>query len=213
MATRSSSTRSNSRRSSENGSKRQRSERGSESVFGWGGGALAGAALGGAMIAIAANMGRKFAVQGLSASRGNWSESLAAEHEMVLGIFDKLLETEESQTKQRSLLLMKLSHALDKHAYAEEHVVYPSLREANSRVDAELLEKEHGEVKTFIHRLINMPKDSLEFLGVVAEFRDSVARHARMEEDEVFPKLRNQISDELDARITKEVNKAGFMMA
>ena len=202
------STRPESRRS--NG---RRSERSSDSVFGWGGGALAGAALGGAMIAIAANMGRKFAVQGLSASRGNWADSLAAEHEMVLGIFDKLLGTEDSQTMQRSLLLMKLGHALDKHAYAEEHVVYPSLREANSRADAELLEKEHGEVKTYIHRLTNMAKDSPEFLGVVAEFRDSVARHARMEEEEVFPKLRSEISDELDARITKEVNKAGFMMA
>ena len=31
------------------------------------------------------------------------------------------------------MLLMKLGHALDKHAYDEEHVVYPALREANDR--------------------------------------------------------------------------------
>jgi hypothetical protein len=34
-----------------------------------------------------------------------------------------------------------------------------------------------------------------------------------MEEDQVFPRLRSEIDEELDARITKEVNKAGFMMA
>ena len=34
-----------------------------------------------------------------------------------------------------------------------------------------------------------------------------------MEEDEVFPELRAEIDDAMDKRITKEVNKAGFMMA
>ncbi len=43
--------------------------------------------------------------------------------------------------------------------------------------------------------------------------RASVSAHARMEEDEVFPRLRADIDEALDAKITKEVNKAGFMMA
>jgi len=34
-----------------------------------------------------------------------------------------------------------------------------------------------------------------------------------MDEDEVFPQLRAEIDDALDKRITREVNKAGFMMA
>ncbi len=185
-----------------------------KSAFNWGAtGALAGAAVGGALFAVAANLGRKFAVQGLSAAKGNWAESLAAEHVAVLALFDKLLETEDNQTTRRAMLLMQISHALDKHAYAEEHVVYPSLREANDRAEAELLEKEHGEVKTYLHRLHNLAKDDPEWILIAREFRDSVARHARMEEDEVFPKLRSEISEELDARITKEVNKAGFLMA
>ena len=185
-----------------------------ESAFQWGSaGAIASAALGGAMIAVAANLGRKAAVQGLSAVAGNWADSLAAEHKMVLGLFDKMLDTEDNQTKKRALLLLQLGHALDKHAYAEEHVVYPCLRENNDASVAELLEKEHGEVKTFLHRLANMPKDSPEWIGVVSEFRASVAHHAAMEENEVFPQLRREIDDAMDKRITKEVNKAGFMMA
>ena len=184
------------------------------SAFQWGSaGAIASAALGGAMIAIAANLGRKAAIQGVSASAGNWADSLAAEHKMVLGLFDKMLDTEDSQTKKRALLLLQLGHALDKHAYAEEHVVYPCLRENNDASVAELLEKEHGEVKTYLHRLANMPKDSPEWLGVVSQFRASVAHHAAMEENEVFPRLRSEIDEAMDKRITKEVNKAGFMMA
>ncbi len=185
-----------------------------KSAFQWGSaGAIASAAIGGAMIAVAANLGRKAAVQGFSAVAGNWADSLAAEHKLVLGLFDKMLDTDDDQTKKRALLLLQLGHALDKHAYAEEHVIYPCLREANDASVAELLETEHGEVKTYLHRLANMPKDSPEWLSVVGEFRDSVAAHARMEEDEVFPQLRAEIDETMDKRITKEVNKAGFMMA
>ena len=205
---RSTSTRSSSTRSSSSNGSRDKS------AFSWGSpGAIAGAALGGAALAIAANLGRKLAVQGLSARKGDWAESLAAEHQMVLGVFDKMLATDDSQTVQRSLLLMKLGHALDKHAYAEEHVVYPALREANDAADAEELETEHGEVKTFLYRLNNMKADAPEWLDTVREFRQAVSAHASLEEDEIFPRLRASIGEELDQRITSEVNKAGFAMA
>ena len=196
-----------------NSSSSDRSSSKQQSAFRWGSaGAIAGVALGGAALAIAANLGRKFAIQGMSAAKGNWADSLAAEHEAVLGIFDKMLATDESQTTQRKMLLMKLGHALDKHAYAEEHVVYPALREANDKADAAELETEHGEVKTFLYRLHNMKSDAPEWIETVREFRSSVAAHARLEEEEVFPRLQSEISDELDAKITKDVNKAGFMM-
>jgi hemerythrin superfamily protein len=185
-----------------------------QGAFQWGSaGAIAGAALGGALIAVAANLGRKAAIQGISASAGNWADSLAAEHKAVLALFDKMLDTDADQTRKRALLLLQLGHALDKHAYAEEHVVYPCLREANDARVAELLETEHGEVKTFLHRLANMAKDAPEWLDIVAEFRASVAHHAAMEENEVFPRLRSEIDEAMDKKITKEVNKAGFMMA
>lgn len=203
------------RSSNRSKSSRSRSRSAADSsAFRWGStGAIAGAALGGAALAIAANMGRKFLTQAMSASQGNWAESLAAEHDAVLMLFDKMLETDDTQTVQRKMLLMKLGYALDKHAYAEEHVVYPALREANDRVDAENLETEHGEVKEFLYRLNHMSAGDPAWVETVREFRNSVEAHARMEEDEVFPRLQNEIDDELDARITKEVNRAAFMMA
>ena len=206
MATRSSNRSSSSRNRSRSSA--------SSSAFRWGStGAIAGAALGGAALAIAANMGRKFLTQAMSASQGNWADSLAAEHDAVLLLFDKMLATDDTQTVQRKMMLMKLGYALDKHAYAEEHVVYPALREANDRADAQSLETEHGEVKEFLYRLNHMSADDPAWINTVQEFRSAVEAHARMEEDEVFPRLRNEIDEDLDARITKEVNKAGFMMA
>ena len=213
MATRSAS-RSNSSRSNSRSRSSAGSSGGDGSAFRWGStGAIAGAALGGAAIAIAANMGRKFLSQALMGGKGNWAESLAQEHEAVLMIFDKMLATDETQTTQRKMLLMKLGYALDKHAYAEEHVVYPALREANETADAEELETEHGQVKEFLYRLGHMEADDPRWIDTVREFRASVEAHARMEEDQVFPRLRDGIDEELDARITREVKKAEFMMA
>ena len=214
MATRSANRSTTSRSRSRSTSSGGGSSSNDRSAFRWGStGAIAGAALGGAALAIAANLGRKFLTQAMSSGGGNWAESLAAEHNAVLMLFDRMLETDESQTTQRKMLLMKLGYALDKHAYAEEHVVYPALRGANETADAEELETEHGQVKEFLYRLNHMAADDPAWIDTVREFRAAVEAHARMEEDQVFPRLRGEIDEELDARITREVKKAEFMMA
>ena len=185
------------------------------SAFSWGdnAGPLLGAALAGAAIGFAANYGRKFLMQGLEAAAGDWDQILSAEHEMALGIFDKMLATDETQTWKRGMLLMKLTHALDKHAHQEEMVVYPALREANQAVDADHLEGEHGYIKTFIYELKNMGPSAPNWLEKVREFRALVAKHAHMEEEEVFPTFKQALSTEQNAKVTSLVNADGFWMA
>ena len=200
-----------SRRSGAARSERDGSER---SAFSWGGkGSWLGAAAAGAAFAIAANLGRKLAMQGMSAVAGDWDDVLAAEHETTLALFDKILATDDTQTTRRAVMIKKLSHALDKHAHEEEHVVYPALRAANDAHDADLLEGEHGYVKTFLFELNEMDKGSPDFLPKVREFRDMISRHAKMEEEEVFPRLKQGLTEEQNSHITSLVNKEGFKMA
>ena len=222
MATRtqsrsSSSNRSTSRSTSGNGrsQSRSRTESSDRSAFSWGdnAGPLLGAALAGAAIGFAANYGRKFMMQGLEAAAGDWDQILAAEHDLAMGIFDKMLATDETQTWKRSMLLMKLTHALDKHAHQEEMVVYPALREANQAVDADHLEGEHGYIKTFIYELKNMGPSAPNWLEKVREFRTLVSKHAHMEEEEVFPAFKQNLTDEQNRKITTLVNADGFWMA
>lgn len=189
--------------------------RGEGSAFSWGNnnGALVGAALAGAAIGFAANFGRKFLMQSMSGMAGDWDEVLAAEHDAAMAIFDKMLATDASQTFKRGMLLTKLVHALDKHAHEEEMVVYPALREANEASDADLLEGEHGYIKTFIYELNQMGPDAPNWLEKVREFRDLVRKHAHMEEEQVFPRFKERLSDEQNAKITSLVNRDGFWMA
>lgn len=198
-------------KSAENGASKSGNDR--SGAFNWGSaGALAGVAIGGAALAFAANFGRKMIVESMSAS-DHWAKTLATEHDMVLKAFDKALATDDTQTTQRTLLLVKITHALDKHAYSEEHVIYPAIRESNSLADAEKLEHEHGEVKEFLYRLKNMETNDPAWLGTMREFRTSVAAHAKLEEEQIFPQLESEIGEELNNRLTKDLAKASFMMA
>ena len=215
MATRTQSRSSSSNRSGSRSSSQSDANRNERSAFSWGNnaGPVVGAAIAGMAIGLAANYGRKFLMQGMEAAAGDWDDILAAEHELALDIFDKMLATDESQTWKRSMLLMKLTHALDKHAHQEEMVVYPALREANLAVDADHLEGEHGYIKTYIYELKNMGPSASNWLEKVREFRALVSKHAHMEEEEVFPSFKQNLTDAQNRKITGLVNADGFWMA
>jgi len=212
MATR---TQSRSSNRSTNRSGRSSSSSSNRSAFSWGdnAGPLLAAGLAGAAIGIAANYGRKFVTQAVSGISGDWDEVLATEHDMTLAVFDKMLATDSSQTWKRSMLLMQLTHMLDKHDHEEEMVVYPALRDADHAVEADQLNGEHGYIKTFLYDLSKMGPDASNWLEKVREFRALVAEHARMEEEEVFPAFKRSLDEEQNANITALVNKEGFWQA
>jgi hemerythrin superfamily protein len=188
----------------------------SRSSFAWAGnqtGMLAAAAVAGAAVGLAANYGRKMVIQGLGAGAGDWAETLAAEHKAVLALFDKIEATEDGQTWMRAYIFTKIRNALGKHALEEENAVYPALREANDAHDADALNAEHGYVKTYLYELDNMPKSSPEWIERIRDFRDLLEEHMRMEEDEVFPRLRAQLGEEQNAKLSAAVAREGMKLA
>ena len=197
-------------------SSRRSGTSGSGKLFDWDSGStgvLMGAAVAGAAVGLAANMGRKLFVQMSSGAGGDWVEALTTEHEMALAIFDKIEATADDQTMMRSHLLTKLKYALTKHALEEESVVYPALRQANLTEEADELNSEHGYVKTYLYELETMPNDSPEWLARVRDFRAMIEAHMREEENDIFPRFRSRLSDEQNAKITSMVNKEGFKFA
>jgi hemerythrin superfamily protein len=186
-----------------------------KSAFSFGGqsGTIAAAAVAGAAVGFAANMGRKMMMQSPTYMAGNWDDALKAEHKATLALFDQLEATQDNQTTTRSHLIMKIKYALSKHALQEENVVYPALREANDARDADDLNGEHGYVKTYLYELENMAKDGPEFLARVRDFRALLERHIRNEEDNVFPRLRAAMSEEQNKKLTMAMNREGLKLA
>lgn len=199
-------------------SKSSRNRAGSEGnnqggLFGGSTGALIGAAAAGVAVGLMANLGRKAAVQAPTMLAGDWDEALKAEHQATLKLFDALQATTERNTTKRSMLLMQLKHALAKHALEEENAVYPALRDAGQKEEADHLNHDHGYVKQFLYDLENMPKDSPAFLAKVGEFRSTIEEHMNEEENTIFPKLKAKLSPEANKALTAMMNKEGFKLA
>jgi iron-sulfur cluster repair protein YtfE (RIC family) len=162
---------------------------------------------------IAANFGRKAAVQAPSVMAGDWFEALKTEHKAALALLDKLARSTPKQPAKRSMLLTQLKHALGKHAFTEENAVYPALREWGDKADADALSHEQAYHKQFLYELDKMDKAAPGFAQKVADFRADLESHIREEEDKIFPKLHKGLNTDQNKALTAAANKEGFKLA
>ena len=68
-------------------------------------------------------------------------------------------------------------------------------------------------MKQYFFDLTEMPRNDPAWLPKLKEFRGLIESHMREEEDELFPKLRDQLSDEQNKHITAAMNKEGLKLA
>lgn len=176
-------------------------------------GALLCAGAVGFALGMGANLGRKAVIQGLTAVQGAWDEGLKAEHQATLKIFDAIEASDTQNVKQRGVLLMQLTHSLSKHAFQEEYVIYPAMREHGQVKEADQLVHDHGYVKQYLYELTEMPASDPAWIGKVRKFREDIEKHIRMEENQLFPRLRDQLGRDGNAHVTRMMNKAGLAAA
>lgn len=174
---------------------------------------LIGVAAAGLVTGLAVNLGRKAVVQAPSVMAGDWFEALKTEHALALALFDQIEATADTEPAKRVVLLTQLKHALGKHAFAEENVIYPALRDWGDKADADKLNHDHGYVKQYLFELDGLDKASPAFLARVAAFRVDLEAHIREEEDAIFPPLHAGLSDDRNKQITALANKEGFKLA
>jgi hemerythrin superfamily protein len=165
-------------------------------------------------LGIAAAVGRKAAVQAITAAAGDWFEGLKAEHKMALGIIETLEKTTEEDGKKRAALLLTLQHALGKHAIQEEDVIYCVLRASGEGEVADELGQDHNaEVKQALYDLEQIDKASPAWLARLQLLKSDLQAHIREEEDVVFPKLHASLSAEENKKLTVRMNFEGFKVA
>lgn len=176
-------------------------------------GKLVGFAVAGLAAGLAVNLGRKAILQGMTAARGRWSEGLKAEHAATIKIFDAIEKTTDENVFRRSMLLMQLKHALGKHAFQEENVIYPAMRDHGLAEEADALNTDHGYVKQHLFDLTETPRASVDWIAKVRTFRAELEQHVSTEEDELFPKLEALLGEEGNAHVTAAMNKEGLKIA
>ncbi|MBB5985041.1 hemerythrin domain-containing protein [Sphingobium lignivorans] len=174
---------------------------------------LVGFAAIGMAAGLAANFGRKLLVQGPSLLRRDWQKALQTEHRTVFRLLDALEATEETQKAKRSMLLTQIKHLLGKHAFEEENVIYPAMRDHGLAEEAEQLITDHGDVKHALFELEMMAPNAPRFLSKVGELRSALETHIAEEEETLFPALAAALSDADGARLTASMNKEGLKLA
>jgi hemerythrin superfamily protein len=180
---------------------------------GIGAGTVLGAAAAGLAAGLVANLGRKAAIQAPSVMAGDWLAALKAEHKAALALVDQLGKTTTRQVAMRTLLLTQLRHALSKHAFTEENVIYAALREWGDKADADALNHEQAYHKQYLYELDGLPRDSEAFAQRVEDFRIDLESHMREEEEKIFPKLHEGLSADKNKALTALANKEGFKLA
>lgn len=88
------------------------------------------------------------------------------------------------------------------------------LREQGDSAEADALHADHGQLKQGLWDLEMIGKrQEAGFLDRLAEVRAAFESHVREEEDEVFPRLREQLDKDANAKVTQRMNREGFKVA
>jgi hemerythrin superfamily protein len=136
----------------------------------------------------------------------NALELLKEDHERVKELFAKVEETESE--KQHKQLFERIKAELETHTHIEETIFYPALEKFEELKDLVLeAYEEHKQVKTLIREMTRM-KPGEEFDAKLKVMSENVEHHAEEEEDEMFPKVEDCLSEDEIERLGDEMEAA-----
>ena len=122
-------------------------------------------------------------------------QQLVDEHNSLRSMLDEMEHLAEGSKAKKARCFLLFKRTLAKHAMAEEDIVYPLLtREGEREEAAEHLYQEHAKMKIALFRLEQALKGEGDWSASVRELRQLIVPHARQEESEEFPRLRERLS-------------------
>jgi Hemerythrin HHE cation binding domain len=121
-------------------------------------------------------------------------ELLKADHKTVSGLFDEL---EAATGKAKLSVFAQIKTELELHTHIEETIFYPALEKLEETHDL-ILEayEEHKMVKTLLAKLSRARTANDEWQAQAKVLRENVEHHVNEEENELFDKADDALSDE-----------------
>lgn len=95
---------------------------------------------------------------------------------------------------------------LTAHSIAEEEIVYPAVRPYYT--DTQDLYDEQGEMKQLLEDIKATSPSSGDFKAKIRQLMEMVMHHVRQEENDMFPKLRDNFSHEQEKQLATEFKTA-----
>jgi hemerythrin-like domain-containing protein len=124
-------------------------------------------------------------------------ETLEKEHVEVQEILEKLKNTSGKAVKSKEDLFMKLKQELIPHMKGEEKHFYPLLlkKKEGKEIGLEAME-EHHVAEMILKELDSLSKSDETWNAKISVFAEIVKHHIEEEEEEVFEKAKDLLTDD-----------------
>ncbi len=134
-------------------------------------------------------------------------ELLKSDHDKVEGIFMQFQQGGGSQEFRQ--LFAQLYQELTLHSLAEENVIYPTLAQFDETAGyLKDVYKDHAEAKAAFAELAALDNTSSEWSQKMTKLMKDVQAHVQEEENEIFPRMRQRLSEQQLQMIGQEIQKA-----
>jgi len=112
------------------------------------------------------------------------------DHHAVERLFDKLQAATDAS--EQAVLFAQVKEALERHASAEETVLYPRVRKEGAEGKAEVKDanEEHDEIRQSLHEVDEHEVGTELFTLAVAQLVATTKHHVGVEEAELLPDFR-----------------------
>ncbi len=121
-------------------------------------------------------------------------ELLKADHKKVAQLFDQL---EAARGKAKLPIFQQIKNELELHTHIEETIFYPALEKPEETHDLTLeAYEEHKVVKTLLAELAGAKSADDQWQATAKVLRENVEHHVDEEENELFDKADDALSDE-----------------
>ncbi len=133
---------------------------------------------------------------------------LIEEHRTLLSLLDKMEHLPVTERVKRRFLFLAFKRTIGKHAMAEEDIIYPLLKTEAERHEAtQKLYREHASMKIHLFELEQAIGQEDEWRDAVLALRSEIEPHAREEEETEFPRLRELLSQERMADLSRKIRQ------
>ncbi len=143
---------------------------------------------------------------------------LKRDHEEVERLFRQFEKLTERAHRSKQKIVMKIIRELAIHAAVEEMLFYPAVRTAALKASVRALKEaadtvlesleEHHVVKWTLSELEKMKPEDERYDAKVQVLMESVRRHVEEEQEELFPKARRLLGDDLLFELGDRIEKA-----
>jgi hemerythrin superfamily protein len=135
-------------------------------------------------------------------------ELLHEDHEKVSELFKEISNTTSDDQRTREKFFAKVKQELEAHTDAEEKLFYPRLEEHEETRDlAKQGIDEHGTISNLLNEMANMDCTSEDWMQKCQTLEKNVENHVDKEENQMFPKARDFLSDGPAQELAGQVKK------